>query len=222
MKNVSLRESINQIGAIAIAKPTSAGTIKPAAQESVGQAVDAQGRLNAYMNVDLSAGSGAVNKWVQFDYTNGGTGTEPIRVGSLVGQPDAYLEWGLPVAAQDGTNVADQRGAGCLFTRGWSKLTVAKAALITELQVSSSDLTQLQSEIGFNYLNWDGTMTPTIINMGATEKLSDQRDNLLINKGSWVLDPNSYFEFKSVTGKSLTVRLFIAGVDNVGQMVPLS
>jgi hypothetical protein len=196
--------------------------VKNEIKDPIGQAIDARGNKIEFMFVDMSGGNTGVNHWVQFDYYNGSQNTDyKVRIGSVLAAAGAYNEFSTVNGASDIAACTDQGGANVKFTQGISRIFCAKAALVTEIQLTSEDTPQLNAAATYNKIHVDGTITPTAVNVSATQEKSDQRSDLVVIKGSWILDAQAYLEFTLKYTKYLTAKLYIQAYDNVGQFVNL-
>jgi hypothetical protein len=205
------------------------GAVMPsmgAAMQTVGGlAMTPSGKTSGFAQVDLSGSSALVNQWTQFDVhnkTTGGTIADfKVRIGSNLALPGTYAEYGIPAGAADSSDCEDQNGNGCLAIRGFSRITCSKPVLVTEIQVTATDTTQLNAVIQTLELELDGTVTPKKINVSATQQKSDQRTNLLVIENvSIILDSTHCLEFTSKGDQAVTWKLKCEAWANVGLFMP--
>lgn len=164
------------------------------------------------------------NKYAQFNITNNEAAlTRIYRVGGFISLTGNYLNFGVPAGASDFATVSDDYGTNVKKTQGFSMLTIGKPMIITQLRVVSSSVTQLAQPWSYQTINPDMTITPTPINLLATEAKSDQRTNLQIAYGVWILNTNHYLETQALATvpNAFSLLLEVSGVQNVSDFVQL-
>ena len=203
-------------------KPLAVPNMNTAMNTVGGMAMSPNGSTSGFAQINLSGSSASVNQWTQFDIVNASTTVDyKLRIGSNLGLPNGAAELGLASGAADAADISDQVGAGCLGVRGFSRITCSKPVLVTEIQITSDDSTQLNSEISQLEVELDGTVVSRKINVSATQLKSDERTNLLtIENIAVVLDSSHALEFLSKKSKSVTLKLKCEAWDNIGLMVP--
>jgi len=207
----------------AIAADKNANNVRQNVQNAIaGFAMSTNGGKSDFLNVDLSAGGGAKNNWLQYDIVNGSGANAKVILGSVLGVAGRKALYDVAdTLACDVALVADGGGEAVANCQGLSLLAVGRPLIISEIQITSSDSTQLNQEILYKELSFDRTVYPWKINVSATAKKSDQRDDLLImNNDNWTLDAQRYLEFTSISAKSFTIKLFIDAAATVAQMAP--
>lgn len=182
-----------------------------------GIATTANGMQVGFIQIDPSIGH-QKNKWIQWDLTNAsGANAYQVRIGSLMGEAGAYARFGLPATgASDTANVSDQVGANVVGLQGFSKITQVRPILVTEIQVTTTDAAQLNKEWTYRELQLDGTSpVDKKINVSATAEKSDNRTDLLVMEGQWILDPMHWLEFQIKITCSVTIKLLVEAWSNI-------
>jgi hypothetical protein len=150
----------------------------------------------------------------------GGRLLTSVRIGSNLALPNYAAEIGYNMGAADFVDIADQNGAGCLAIRGFSRLTLSRPFLITEVQFTTNDVTQQSAAVRLLQIQPDGTVVPVTIDVAATAAKDDTRLNLFVYKGQILLTDMQCIEFNSVRGVlDMTIRLKIEAWGAVRQMV---
>ena len=185
-----------------------------------GLAMTPGGRTAGFGHIDLGSSGALPNKWAQFDIVNAAGADVKLRIGSSLGLPGAAAELGLAAGAADNAGVSDHIGAACLGVRAFSRVSCSKPILATEIQITSDDNTQLNSEINTLDIKLDGTVETSKINVSSTNAMSDNRTNMLIVPNiSAILDATHALEFTSKAGKSVTIKLKCEAWSNIGLFV---
>jgi len=161
------------------------------------------------------------NRYVQFNVVNAAAVNRIYRIGGFISTTGNYLNYGVPAGASDFADISDQYGTNVKKTQGFSQLTIGKPMIVTQIRMISASTAQLAETWTYNTINPDGTITPSPINIAATQAKSDQRLDLTIAYGVWILNTNHYLEVASIIGQSMSVILEVSGVANVSDFVQL-
>jgi hypothetical protein len=185
-------------------------------------AIGAKGSVRESARVDMGAGHNDVNNILQFDIVNTGVGAinELVRIGSWLGEPDAYAQFNTTKSGADSVNgITDNFGVNLLKCQGFSKITVGTPTFIKTIKLISSDATQLATQFSHKTILPDFTIIPLIQNIAFTREKSDQATDLLVAKGSWLLSSRDFLEFTSLATKSISVIMELASISDVRQFV---
>lgn len=164
------------------------------------------------------------NRYAQFDITNGDAAlTRQVRIGGFISLTGGFANYNVPAGASDFATMTDQFGANIPKVQGFSQFTIGKPMIITQLRVISNSANQLAQTFSYNTINPDATITPTPINVAATEAKSDQRQNLVVIYGTWIVNTNHYLEYPSLAtaANAFTLVLEVSGVQNGADFVQL-
>jgi len=164
------------------------------------------------------------NRYAQFNISNGDVAlTRQVRIGGFISLTGAFANYNVAAGASDFATMTDQFGTSVPKVQGFSQMSIGKAMIITQLRVVSNSATQLAQTFSYNTINPDATITPTPINVAATEAKSDQRTNLVVVYGTWILDVNHYLEYPSLAtaANAFNLILEVSGVQNAGDFVQL-
>jgi hypothetical protein len=176
-----------------------------------------EGTAGTGVLLETSLVQARINPVVQFNIDNTGAGNanQVLRIGSESGQPDSYLQFGLPASAADDAVITDDYGVGCLKVQGFSRLVSSKAVAITELKViEATPSDQLQQAFVYKSLQYDGTIDEIKQNIAFTQEKVDQRDNLVRQRGLWVLDAQQLLEYTVLAGKKVSLFVKISAADS--------
>lgn len=162
------------------------------------------------------------NRYAQFNVVNAEAATNRIyRIGGFITLTGNYLNYGVVAGAADFATMSDQFGTNVKKTQGFSQLTIGKPMIISQIRMISSSTLQLAETWDYNTINPDMTITPTPINIAATQAKSDQRLDLTIAYGVWILNTNHYLSVTSLFGQSMNVILEVSGIQNVSDFVQM-
>ena len=189
----------------------------------VGAHTSKAGVQGRHVAVSLDFKGAKTNHWVQFDieHTKPAGSDELLRIGGFFGLPGIYAEFGIPSGAADSGDVQDQLGVGCQKVQGFSRLSAYKPMILNEIRVVSEDAIQLNQPITYNEVTFDAVKDVDKINVLATQQKSDERENLLVARGEWIIDPQKFIEFTVKKGKSMQILLRIDSIANVANFAPL-
>jgi hypothetical protein len=180
------------------------------------------GAVREAVRVDMGIGNSVVNNIVQFDIANtvAGAVDELVRIGSHLGQPDSFKQFNTTKSGVDSVNgIADNFGTNLLKCQGFSLITSNTPLFIRTIKLISADTTQLNQQFQHKMILPDFTIIPLVQNIAFTREKSDQATDLLVAKGSWLLNSRNFLEFTSKATKSLTVILELASISDVGDFV---
>lgn len=161
------------------------------------------------------------NRYTQFNIVNAAAANRIYRIGGFISTTGNYLNFGVAAGAADFADISDNFGTNVKKTQGFSLLTAGKPMIITQVRTSSASAAQLAESWNYNTINPDMTITPTPINILSTQAKSDNRLDLIVAYGVWILNPNHYLEVVSILGQSMSVMLEVSGVQNVSDFVQM-
>ncbi len=185
------------------------------------QTVGHGGSQGQAMMVENSLAGNRINKDIQFNIVNAASANKLLRIGSVVSRELQCLLYGLTAGAEGSSGVSDQTGAKVLAVQGFGLLTTLKPVIIDQVKIQSSDDTQLNTIIQYKALNLDATVDTRAVNTLATQDKSDNRTNLNVINGNWILDATNYLEMTSYDAKSMNLVIRVAGYANVAAFVPV-
>lgn len=163
------------------------------------------------------------NKYAQFNVNNTSGATRQVRIGGFIALTGGYQNYNVAAGAADFAGVVDQYGANIKKIQGFSQFAIGKPMIISQIRVISNSATQLAEQFSYNTINPDGTITPNPINIAATEAKSDQRTNLVVVYGTYIISTNKYLEYPSLdlAANAFSLILEVSGVQNAADYVQL-
>lgn len=191
-------------------------------EQATSIAVGQKGSFRESARVDMGANHTDVNNIIQFDIVNSQAGAqaELVRIGSWLGQPDAYAQFNTVKSGVDSVaGISDNFGANLLQCQGFSNMTVATPMFVKTIKVISANLTQLNKQFSHKTILPDFTIIPLAQNIAFTREKSDQAADLLVAKGSWLLSSRDFLEFQSVAGQDVQFIFELASISDVRQFV---
>lgn len=185
-------------------------------------AIGVKGSIRETARIDMGAGHNDVNNIVQFDIDNSQAGaiTEVVRIGSWLGQPDAYAQFNTTKSGADSVNgITDNFGANLLKCQGFSSITVGTPVFVKTIKVISASTTQLTQQFSHKTVLPDFTIIPLVQNIAFTREKQDQATDLLVAKGSWLLSSRDFLEFSSILATDVSLIFELASISDVRQFV---
>lgn len=182
------------------------------------------GGVRQSVRVDMGIGGNQSNNNIQFDIVNSQAGAinELVRIGSHLGQPDAYKQFNTTKSGADSVNgITDNFGDKLLKCQGFSLISVATPVFVRAIHIISSNTTQLNRQFDHKMILPDFTIIPLAQNIAVTRQKSDFATDLLIAKGSWLLSSRNFLEFTSIATRDMSIILELASVSDVRQFVQL-
>lgn len=190
--------------------------------DSSAVAVGQKGGFRETARVDMGSNHTGVNNIIQFDIVNSQAGAiaETVRIGSLLGLPDAYKKNNTTASGVDSVNgISDNFGINLLQCQGFSDMTVSTPMFIKTIKVISSSVTQLNKQFSHKTLLPDFTIFTLTQNIAFTREKSDQAADLLVARGSWLVSSRNFLEFQSVAGQDVSLIMELASINDVQQFV---
>jgi hypothetical protein len=163
------------------------------------------------------------NRYAQFDITNSDATARIVRIGGFISLTGGFANYNVAAGAADFATCTDQFGTNVKKLQGFGQFSIGMPMIITQIRVISDSATQLAQTFGYNVINPDATITPTPINVAATEAKSDQRTNLVVIYGSWIINTNHFLDYNALglAANAHSLILEVSGVRNVGDFVQL-
>lgn len=191
---------------------------------ALGTAISASGcESRSTVKISTAEGCGEQNKVIQFSIDNSGVGaaTQKLRIGSWAALTAAFTQFGLTAGAADNVVITDDFGASVQKVQGFSKMTISSDVIVEEIRVISSFTNQLTQQFSHKRILFDFTVIPIVTNIAYTEDKSDQRTDLLIAKGRWLLNGRQFLEFTSLLATTMTIQLLVTGSAEAKDFVQL-
>lgn len=183
-------------------------------------------QLQSFANVSMAA-QAQQNNQIQFSITNGAGVPVPMRLGSFIGRENGHLLlnpiFGIPGVAENGL-VTDQNGKPkALFAQFLSEYFRVNMALISSIQIISTDAVQLAAVWTENTIRPDGTLVPVNLVTSASYNMSDQRSNMTKIEGlNLTLNNMKYIETLINTGATATFIFTLAALCQTAPMSALN
>ena len=164
------------------------------------------------------------NRYAQFDISNGDAAlTRQVRIGGFISLTGGFANYNVAAGASDFATMTDQFGANIPKIQGFSQFSIGLPMVITQVRVVSSSATQLAQTFVYNTINPDSTITPEPINVAATEAKSDQRTNLVVIYGTWMINTNHFLQYPALAtaANSFSLVLEVSSLRGAGDFVQL-
>lgn len=199
------------------------------ADQYLGYALDAMNYSSKMQFMKIAEGVfTSKNRYTQFDIASAeAAATRQLRIGGFISLTGGFANYGVPnvgTGASDFATISDQYGTNVPKVQGFSQLSIGKPMIVTQLRVVSSSATQLAQSFTYNTINPDiDTVTPNPINIAATEAKSDQRTNLVVVYGTWIINTNHYLQYPvlATAANAFSLILEVSGIQNASDFVQL-
>ena len=149
------------------------------------------------------------NPYVQFSIVNTAAGNKNVIIGSMLGINGMYNRYGKVTSACDSASVADQMGNQILAVQGFNSLVNANPVIVFQVQMISSDATQIAQQWKYGDIAYDANIIEKNINVTASFTRYDQDKQINTFRGVWPIGPQNYLSILSMNNVSMVVTLLV-------------